>query len=383
MTEASLLWDSGGGGDASPHSEALTAKLFAAVFGATSANKGVIRGMLNELAPSISGTNILMNTGYAIVDGHPYYNDASKSTAITTPGAGTTGRRLVLRCSWSAQTVRATIITSADGTATIPAMTQTPGTTYDIPIASFTTTTGGVSTITADDREYAGSAPSLYDVLLPGISNAATGIRKGFLYEPGTTLAPTPSVVGIGLNYVDVGGNGIQVPSSITDSTKSMAKLQTTTTSNDDAMISRYQWGCDPATDAFEMSCVISLDNAVSRNFFFGICNSQTPGDANNRLGFRVIDNGNIIAFTDAGGVETSQDTGLAGSAAPGTVYALRIVGSGGTVRWMVNGTTVLTTSSNLPTQANAPWFLFGLRTTAAAQKDLHYRDIIAYMQAA
>lgn len=156
MTQLSYIWDTGGGGDASPHSEAQTANLYKAVFEALSANKGVVPGLLNELACTISGTNLVTNTGYAIVDGHPYYNDASLNTAITTPSVGTTGRRGVLRCSWSAQTVRVTIISSADGTATVPAMTQTPGTTYDIPLCSFTTTTGGVSTITSDDREFCG-----------------------------------------------------------------------------------------------------------------------------------------------------------------------------------------------------------------------------------
>lgn len=185
MAQLSLIWDSGGAGDASPHSEAVTAKLFAAVLGASGANKGPIPGMLNELNPTISGTNILMNTGYAIVDGHPYYNDASLSTAITTPSVGTTGRRLVLRCDWAAQTVRALIISSADGTATIPAMTQTSGTTYDVPICAFTTTTGGVSTITLDERDWAGNW-----------RNVQIKRRTASGSHAGTTMLPIAATVG-------------------------------------------------------------------------------------------------------------------------------------------------------------------------------------------
>ena len=61
MAETSLIWDSGGGGDASPHSEATTADLFAAVLGADiggALNLGVLPGLLNELLPSVSGVQI-------------------------------------------------------------------------------------------------------------------------------------------------------------------------------------------------------------------------------------------------------------------------------------------------------------------------------------
>ena len=151
MAETSLLWPTTGSGDVSPHSVATVSGMFAVISNALSAgaNAGVVPGALNELVSTVSGTNILVATGWAIVDGHPYTNTTIKTVTPVIPVVGTTGRRLVLRASWSSvtQTVRITEISSADGTAAIPAMTQTSGTTYDIPLCQYTVaiTTGNIA----------------------------------------------------------------------------------------------------------------------------------------------------------------------------------------------------------------------------------------------
>jgi hypothetical protein len=51
---------------------------------------------------------------------------------------------MVLEADWSTgvQTVRLTEISSAPGTATIPSMTQTPGTKFDVPICHYTVASG-------------------------------------------------------------------------------------------------------------------------------------------------------------------------------------------------------------------------------------------------
>jgi hypothetical protein len=92
-----------------------------------------------------------MATGRAQVAGFHYWNDAALNLTVATPTTGTTGGRIVLRAEWagaSEATVRAAVLLSADGTAGLPALTQTVLTTYEIGIASFTITTGGVITVT-------------------------------------------------------------------------------------------------------------------------------------------------------------------------------------------------------------------------------------------
>lgn len=108
--------------------------------------------MLNQLAPTANGANtVAINTGGALVDGKPYYNSASVDVNIPSASGGGNTRidRVVLRAGWAAQTVRITRIAGTDAASpTAPAMTQTPGTTYDISLCTVLVTTAGVVTVT-------------------------------------------------------------------------------------------------------------------------------------------------------------------------------------------------------------------------------------------
>lgn len=102
-------------------------------------------------------TTLTIATGAAVVDGKLYYN--SSTNAITTtlikPAAGLTNYyRVVLRKSWASQTVRATLLGPSTGG--YPSLVQTDGTTWDVPIARHSLTSGGVST-TTDDRQFIGA----------------------------------------------------------------------------------------------------------------------------------------------------------------------------------------------------------------------------------
>jgi hypothetical protein len=156
MTEASRFWTTGDYGDgATAYTMAQIAEVFRVLLTSDNyATQGVLKGYLNDLAVTGATSPLSVDTGSAIVYGFFYTNDDSKSVAVATPSEGTTGHRLVLRASWSTtQTVRITLLSSADGTADIPAVTQTPGTTYDITLATLTITTLGAITLT-DARSY-------------------------------------------------------------------------------------------------------------------------------------------------------------------------------------------------------------------------------------
>jgi len=116
---------------------------------------GVFYGQANALAVTNTADNHMsVDTGMACVHGLLYFNTAAVALDLTTPVVDTTGWRIVLRASWAAiQTVRATVIMSADGTAAIPALTQVDGTTWDLPLAEGTITTLNVVALT-DDRKY-------------------------------------------------------------------------------------------------------------------------------------------------------------------------------------------------------------------------------------
>lgn len=176
MTEQSMPWTSGVG-DGGPYSQD-TMRMWGKILGvANGADIGIVPSQLNLLAPSSSGSNnITADTGYAIVDGTLYENDASEGLTVTSPSGGTTGARLSLRKTWATRQIRLTAIKNTDGNAAIPALVQVDGTTWDIPIATFKIATNGVISELTDVREFTREAviPFSFD---GGGGVIATGVK--------------------------------------------------------------------------------------------------------------------------------------------------------------------------------------------------------------
>ena len=154
MAQRSLPWTAGAG-DGHAYTPDEWRLLHRILAGNPSSGQGVAVGQLNQLAVTSTGNNnIRVASGRALVDATVFENDAEEVLVVASPTVGTTGKRVVLRKSWSARTVRIAVISSADGTAAIPALTQTDGATWESPLASFTITTGGVIGALTDQREY-------------------------------------------------------------------------------------------------------------------------------------------------------------------------------------------------------------------------------------
>ena len=118
------------------------------------ATEGVLYGIGNNLAVTGAASPVAVNTGSALVYGIWYENDASANVTIPTPASNPRIDRVVLRASWSAQTVRITRIAGTEAASpTAPALTQTANTTWDIPLYQVRITTGGAITLT-DERAY-------------------------------------------------------------------------------------------------------------------------------------------------------------------------------------------------------------------------------------
>lgn len=113
---------------------------------------GVFRDELNELAVTSGAGQVSVNTGRALVHGTWYENGASVNVAVATPGASTRIDRVVLRKDWVAQTVRITLIAGVEGGAA-PALVQSIGSEWDMPLYQVSITTGGDITLT-DERDY-------------------------------------------------------------------------------------------------------------------------------------------------------------------------------------------------------------------------------------
>lgn len=177
MTQRSSPW-ADGVGDGGAYSADYLRLWFKALTDGPGANQGVFAGQLNTFAVTSTGANnIRVASGRALVDGTLYESDVEVVMTTASPTVGTTGRRVVLRKVWSTRTVRAVILSSADGTAALPALTQTDGATWEIPLASFTITTAGVIGALADTREYLPELTAAGKVTSAGVlSTDAVGI---------------------------------------------------------------------------------------------------------------------------------------------------------------------------------------------------------------
>src|SRR3990167_10954137 len=110
MAELSKPWAGIVTGDAGPYSDEDWSDIWRKLFQVDRTTEGVVRGYANQLAVSGTSSPIAVATGAGMVDGKFYENDTAASVAMSTPAGGTRIDRIVLRKSWSAQTVRITRI---------------------------------------------------------------------------------------------------------------------------------------------------------------------------------------------------------------------------------------------------------------------------------
>lgn len=197
MTEFSMLWETGNalGDGVNSYTQDQAASYFSG-FMCHGVDSGIVSSSSlpgtaswGSLTPEPDSANkrIKMHRGFAMIQGLPYTSDAAVFFAGLSP-TNDTGYRIVLRANWAANTIRLALLSSPDGTTSFPSLTQTPGTTYEIPICSFIVTAGG-----ADIQNSAGQSNTVNDERVfctyPGIGNIAGHIStEDFL----TTLAGIP-----------------------------------------------------------------------------------------------------------------------------------------------------------------------------------------------
>lgn len=155
MTERSYYWDGLATGDASlaPASVAIYNTLIWKLLFSNKDNEGHIAGHKNELLVNGEGSFVTVDTGAAIVNGTFYTNDEIVIFTITAPSDDPRIDRIVVQKSVIDKVVRVEVIAGVEASSpSAPALTQTEGTIWEIPLAQILITTSGVITIT-DERE--------------------------------------------------------------------------------------------------------------------------------------------------------------------------------------------------------------------------------------
>lgn len=203
MAESSYYWQGNAVGDAvlAPYDmDEFLALYLRTVFLEDPTVQAPIDGYANMLAPSNSGTTVYMATGAALVYGFVYENDAILS--LSAAGAGY--YRLVLRVLWGAtQTVRAVLLSGGGGG--LPALTQVPGTQYEVNLCDIHSTGAALDTFT-DKRVFCRSnsyrMPRIHNRIGSNSSLDWNSIVDAHLYTPfqfpiatiHTTLMQTGSI---------------------------------------------------------------------------------------------------------------------------------------------------------------------------------------------
>lgn len=282
MAEGSRFWTTNNTGDGptAGYSAANFNQFVRETFITDPTTEGVMYGVGNALAVSGTSSPVAVNTGAAIVYGFYYYNDASLNVTVSTPASATRIDRIVLRVSWAAQTVRVTRIAGVEGSGVAPAMTQTANTTWDIPLATVSITTGGVITVT-DARTYL-KHPGVY----------------GWLDEA------------FSVNGTITGTTSVNASSSVSGGTVDLTATNTATAASSQARLVVSVNGAS-AGDALAVfhqgtnSWALGLDNSDSDKF--KIAAGFEIGGADK---FTLDSSGNLTltgAFSAPGGISASQ----------------------------------------------------------------------------
>ena len=187
MAEVSKFWNNPlmGDGLQIPYSEstdvATVLNAIAGCFDKTTNFGGVFQSQLSGLAvPFVASSPVVVQAGRALVYGTWYENSVNFSVTVPSPASATRIDRLVLRKDWALQTVRITRIPGVEGGG-IPALVQTLGSQWDIPLAHFTIATNGTLSSFVDDREY---VPTSLIITYPIQGNqGGTGLSNPTAYE--------------------------------------------------------------------------------------------------------------------------------------------------------------------------------------------------------
>lgn len=129
-------------------------------------NAGVVEGYLNELEVTFAGSTINIDSGAACIGGFIREFPDDINIAVDIPDSGTTGKRVILRATWDSPDsndiqIEQLILSSADGTSSLPTLVQSFDNIWEISLASFTINTSGTISSLTDERVYCAHTPFL------------------------------------------------------------------------------------------------------------------------------------------------------------------------------------------------------------------------------
>lgn len=277
MAEDSILWTTDGTGDGASagYTQSELIRWLRQSFISDNTDEGVAKNYLNELEVTGVATPVAVNTGAAYAYGFPYWNTASVNVAVPTPAVAVRVDYIVLQASWAAQTVRIARHAGVEG-AGAPALTQSDGVTWEVPLATASITVGGVITVT-DAREF----------LHPNIEIEA-GMFNADVAGDGIELSGGAIAANVDDTTIEVSGDDLQIKAGgldnthLTNRTRVLLIPATECENVTDGTYENQIWKGWEMVDAKECSCYghfTVLSDYVSTMTINGIFQSATGGD--------------------------------------------------------------------------------------------------------
>lgn len=220
MAQDSMFWTTNNIGDGVEYTQEQWIALWRDLHLYDPATEGIVPGVGSEYEVTGVASPVTVGSGRGIVYGFPCRSTASEEVAIPTPVIDTTGHRIVLRADWDdvtlAQTVQIALVSSSDGVAAPPAVTQVDGDVWEISLATLTITTGGVIAVT-DTRVFTHFNTKVKAAMIEAIIQQRQGGSATDWCEEGTNNygSPAGSLQQIGPGLLHWSGAGD--PSTYTD----------------------------------------------------------------------------------------------------------------------------------------------------------------------
>lgn len=342
--------------------------------GAIDDDDGVFKRHLDEYEASVDGAVIRVAAGRGICDGtiHESDNDVDLTPAV--PQTGTTGGMVVLRKHWYLRTVRVALHQNDDGDAAPPALTQEAGLLWEVPLWTYTVTTGGVITLTADARRYL--RPVDAETILRSSSEGGAYSMSRLGAFGGPTSLATTSKVGFGWELLLDTGSGVGNSPGNTV-VRGGWRLQTGSTSNNDCGVLGPQHARIDQ-DWFAIF-VLAAESVASQSILAGLhATAASFASGNDEVGFRIDGTGEIVAYADNGGAETVLASGVTPDGATRHVLVMSIR-DGTKADFWIDGAPVGRIASNLPDDTTDLYGQVGIRTTTSSDRSLYLGEAIFF----
>ena len=308
---------------------------------------------------------------YYRMDNSSLGDDGSEDLTIVSPSGSTRVDLVVIRADWAAQTVRLAVRAGVEGAGIEPDPVQLSGSTFELPIGSFSITTGGVITIVFSEiRSFfqVGVQPDVQAIFFDDFMGA---IVSGAILHSAHHW-----------NVAVTGTAAVSIPTILTAGMYGDVQLSSGATINSTAHLNAP--GLVPGQSEVDLRVRVRQVDITEFEWLVGLSTdtaSITPADGIFFRGNHGVGAVNLEGVTRKDGTETTVDLGITGDVDK-AIY-LRAVREQDEVFFFVNSEFVGSSTTNIPVDSDDLSPNIYAENTEGVDKDFHVDFVWANFAAA